>query len=97
MCSKRSYWGYGYFGTIHFSSGTSLKCCIVGCYGLVIFTIKVCLHSNFGATLFGFKQYTTKIYTELDIFDFMSLYLLICVFSSFYFDFILVLLLSDNA
>ena len=73
-------WGYGYFGTIRFSSGTSLKCCIVGCYGLVIFTIKASLHLNF-----GFEQYTTKIYTELDIFDFMSLFLCICVFSSFYF------------
>ena len=64
-----------------------LECCIVGCYGLVIFTIKASLHLNFGATLFGFEQYTTKIYTELDIFDFMSLFLCICVFSSFYFRF----------
>ena len=79
-------WGYGYFGTIRFSSGTSLKCCIVGCYGLVIFTIKASLHSNFGATLFGFEQYTTKIYTELDIFDFMSLFY-VYVFSLFYFRF----------
>ena len=32
--------GYGYFGTIRFSSGTSLKCCIVGCYAPVIFCYK---------------------------------------------------------
>ena len=42
------------------SSGTSLKHCIVGCYGSVIFDIKACFLSNFGATLFGFEQYTTK-------------------------------------
>ena len=69
----------------------------MGCYGLVIFTIKASLHLNFGATLFGFEQYTTKIYTELDIFDFMSLFYLFVFLVHFTFDFMLVLLLSDNA
>ena len=68
----------------------------MGCYGLVIFTIKACLHSKFGATLFGFEQYTSKIYTELDIFDFMSVYILM-VLVCFILDFTLLLLLSDNA
>ena len=48
-------------GSIRFSSGTSLKCCIVGCYGSLNFTIKASLLLNFGATLFGFEQYKSKI------------------------------------
>ena len=55
------YWGYDYVGSIRFSSGTSLECCIVGCYGSLHFTIKASIILNFGATLFGFEQYTSKI------------------------------------